>query len=114
MTKRRQRAALFGGTALVLIVLTAISIHRFPLFKMVMSVQQQYSRHKTPGMYLVPSTRRLFRGDLCSPLDFANREELTLGNVKLVVAAKDVVDTKGEGELYRTEFVGKRVLVRLP
>lgn len=81
---------------------------------MVMSVQQQYSRHKTPEMYLVPSTRRLFRGNLCSPLDFANREELTLGNVKLVVAAKDVVDTKGEGELYRTELVGKRVLVRLP
>jgi len=47
-------------------------------------------------------------------LDLANREELALGNLKLAVATGDVVDKRGKGELYRTEFVGKRVLVRLP
>lgn len=98
----------------MLVVVSAVAIHRYPLFKMVMSVQEQYSRHKTPGMYLVPSTRRLFRGNLCSPLDLANREELALGNLKLGVAAGDVVDKRGEGDLHRIEFVGKRVLVRLP
>lgn len=114
MRKRATKNLVFLSSALVIIGIGSVVVHRFPLLTTVMSLRDQYDVHRTPGMYAVPSLTKALNNSSCAPLDRESTSQIEIGELRFNLPTSEIVSEQGASELYRIEFTGKRVLVVVP